>query len=550
MSEKIHPPQRMAAWKALRAHRRELGSVHISELFRKDPRRVSRFAIETDDLLLDYSRNIVTRRTMQLLTRLAREAGVASLRDRMFAGEHINVTEDRAVLHVALRAARRDKFIDADQDCTKDVHRVLDSMGEFVDAVHDGRLRGFGSRGPFTDVVNIGIGGSDLGIVMALSALGHHQRPGMRVHCVSNIDGTQLADVLGSVDPRSTLFVVCSKTFTTQETLTNARAARAWLVDQLGDGAVARNFAAVSTNHAAMDAFGINPDYRFGFWDWVGGRYSIWSAVGLSVALGVGMENFRAFLTGGRDMDRHFRTAPLAENMPVVLALLAIWYNDFFGAETQAVLPYDGRLHRFPAFLQQMHMESNGKGAQRDGRKVRVPTGTIIWGEAGNNAQHSFYQLLHQGTRLVPVDFLAPATGSSEFLQQHQLALANMLAQAEALAHGRDAGQVRADLEAQGLDAAEIRRLMPHKIHPGNRPCNVLLFRRLDPRMLGRLVALYEHKVLVEGAVWGIDSFDQWGVELGKKLASGMQAALAGRDGSEAGAGTARLIKAIRRWRD
>jgi glucose-6-phosphate isomerase len=526
MTEKSKAPEKLGAWKSLRAHQKEVSKKSLRELFAKSRNRADRFSAEACGIRLDYSRHLATRKTVRLLTRLAREAGVGDLRDRMFAGEHINTTEDRAVLHVALRAGRRDRFRDGDQDCTADVHEVLDRMERFVKGVHSGEIRGYGSRLSFTDVVNIGIGGSDLGIEMALKALHHHRVRSIRVHTVSNVDGTQLADVLEQVNPRATLFVICSKTFTTQETLTNARAARTWLAETVGEEAVARNFAAVSTNHEAMDDFGIHPDYRFGFWDWVGGRYSIWSAVGLSMALGLGIDNFRAFLAGGRAMDRHFREAPADQNLPMLLALLSVWYNDFLGASSQAVLPYDARLSRFPAFLQQLHMESNGKSVRKDGRALRVPSGTILWGEAGNNAQHSFYQLLHQGTRFVPVDFIAPDEGSSRFKEQHSLGLINMQAQAQALAFGQTAAEVRADLESRGLSKKEIRALAIHKVHRGNRPSSLIRFRRLDPETLGKLVALYEHKVFTEGAIWGIDSFDQWGVELGKKLARELQSAV------------------------
>ncbi|UCC14807.1 MAG: glucose-6-phosphate isomerase [Gammaproteobacteria bacterium] len=525
MIEKNTAPETLATWKALRAHQKEVGKKSLRELFAKDRKRAERFSVKACGIRLDYSRHLATRKTIKLLAKLAREAGVEDLRDRMFAGDHINTTEDRAVLHVALRSAQKDRFRDGDQDCTADVHEVLDKMERFVQAVHSGEIRGYGSRLPFTDVVNIGIGGSDLGIEMALKALHHHRVRSLRVHTVSNIDGTQLADVLEQINPRTTLFVICSKTFTTQETLTNARAARNWLLETVGEEAVARNFAAVSTNHEAMDAFGIHPDYRFGFWDWVGGRYSVWSAVGLSVALGLGMKNFRAFLAGGRAMDRHFRRAPPAENLPMLLALLSIWYNDFFGASSQAILPYDARLGRFPAFLQQMHMESNGKSVRKGGKPLRVPSGNIIWGEAGNNAQHSFYQLLHQGSRFVPVDFIAPDEGSSRFRDQHRLGLINMRAQAEALAFGQTAAEVRADLEARGMSRQEICALAIHKVHRGNRPSTLIRFRRLDPKTMGKLVALYEHKVFTEGAIWDIDSFDQWGVELGKKLAQQLESA-------------------------
>ena len=525
MAKKTAGPETLPAWKALEAHHAEVGGRHLRDLFARDPGRARRYMAGAAGLRLDFSRQRILRETLRLLVTLARQAGVESLRDRMFAGEHINTTEDRAALHVALRAARRDRFHDGEQDCTADVHAVLDRMERFVGSVHHGEIRGHGSRRPFADAVNIGIGGSDLGIEMALGALHHHRHRDLRVHTVSNIDGTQLADVLEQVDPRRTLFVVCSKTFTTQETMTNALAARDWLEAKLGSGATGRQFAAVSTNHEAMDAFGIHPDYRFGFWDWVGGRYSVWSAVGLSVALGIGMDNFRRFLAGGRDMDRHFLSAPLAENLPVLLALLSVWNNDFLGAESQVILPYDARLGRFPAFLQQMHMESNGKRVRRDGAATGVPTGTIIWGEAGNNAQHSFYQLLHQGTRLVPADFIAPDNGSSRFQKQHRLALINMRAQAEALAIGQNEQDVLSELLAAGVSAREAEAMAPHKVHLGNRPSTLITFDRLDPRRLGALTALYEHKVFVEGAIWGINSFDQWGVELGKRLAKEMEAA-------------------------
>jgi glucose-6-phosphate isomerase len=524
MGDKRAAPEKLDAWKALRKHQKEFGPVHMRDLFAKDRKREQRFAADACGIRLDFSRHLVTKKTLKLLTKLVKEAGVADLRDAMFAGRHINTTEDRAALHVALRAAKKDRYRDGEQDCTADVHAVLDRMEAFVKAVHAGEIRGHGSRKPFSDVVNIGIGGSDLGVEMAMKALRPYRVPGVRVHTVSNIDGAQLADVLEEVDPRTTLFVVCSKTFTTQETLANAHAARRWVIEQLGENAVSKHFAAVSTNHEAMDAFGIHPEYRFGFWDWVGGRYSIWSAVGLSVALGIGMDHFRAFLAGGRAMDRHFREAPAKENLPILLAMLAVWYNDFLGANSQAILPYDSRLARFPAYLQQLHMESNGKSVSRDGRAIRVPTGTIIWGEAGNNAQHSFFQLLHQGTRYVPVDFIAPDEPSSPFADQHRLGLINMLAQARALAFGQTAEEVKADLEEKGLSKKEIQALAIHKVQRGNRPSTLIRFRRLDPRTLGSLVALYEHKVFTEGAIWGVNSFDQWGVELGKKLAKEMEA--------------------------
>jgi len=527
-------PKGLKAWEALKKHYREdVSKRHLRALFKRDPERYTRFSLEAEGLLLDYSRNIVTRKTMRLLARLARDTGVETMRERMFAGEHINNTEDRAVLHVALRAERDDPYADGDFDATAAVHEVLDRMDAFVHAVHTGQYASHGTGRPFTDVVNIGIGGSDLGIEMAVGALANYAVPGLRVHCVSNIDGVGLADVLGRINPASTLFVICSKTFTTLETLTNARAAREWFVERFGAEAVRTHFVGVSTNHEAMDEFGISPTNRFGFWDFVGGRYSLWSAVGLSIALAIGMDNFRALLAGGRSMDRHFRDAPVEENLPVLMGLLSAWNTGFLDCESLAVLPYDSRLARFPAYLQQLHMESNGKRVRRDGRPVSVATAPILWGEPGSNAQHSFYQLLHQGTRKVAVDFLAPVQGSGPSQEQHDLALANLLAQARALSEGDDGNG----------DS-------PHKIYPGNRPSTTLLFRRLDPATLGKLIALYEHKVFVESVIWGINAFDQWGVELGKKLAGELAGSVANPDGFQGGdASTRGLLDVIARWR-
>ncbi|MEJ2515477.1 MAG: glucose-6-phosphate isomerase [Gammaproteobacteria bacterium] len=503
---------------------------------------------------MDYSSNRVTRKTMRQLVRLAREARLEAMRERMFAGEPINNTEGRAVLHVALRSDRDDPYTVGEMDATAAVHEVLDRMDAFVRAVHSGQYAAHGTGGRFTDVVNIGIGGSDLGVAMVVEALANYRVPDVRVHCVSNIDGTQLGDVLDQIDPSKTLFVVCSKTFTTLETLTNARAARAWFVGRMGEEAVGTHFVGVSTNHEAMDEFGISPHLRFGFWDWVGGRYSLWSAVGLSIALGVGMDNFRALLAGARAMDRHFRDAPLEDNLPVLLGLLSVWNTDFLGCESHAVLPYDNRLARLPAYLQQLHMESNGKRVRRDGKKIGVPTEPVLWGEPGSNAQHSFYQLLHQGTRAVSVDFLAPVTGSGMTQAQQDLALANMLAQAQALAHGVSESELKASLlpppseeEGPGLRAED---LVPHKVHPGNRPSTTILFPRLDPETLGKLLALYEHKVFTESVIWGINAFDQWGVELGKKLAKDLAGAVADPESYEGGDSSTRgQLSAIQRWR-
>jgi glucose-6-phosphate isomerase len=429
-----------------------------------------------------------------------------------------------------------------------EVRSQLEKMREFVTGVHQGRVLGFtGAR--FTDVVNIGIGGSDLGIVMATEAMGRFRNRGIRLHCVSNVDGVELAEALESINPATTLFVVCSKTFTTQETLANANAAREWLIHELGEKAIGHHFVAVSTNHAAMDAFGIAPQSRFTMWDWVGGRYSLWSTVGLSIALALGMDQFELVLAGGHELDEHFRTAPLERNLPVLMGLLGVWNIDFLGLDSLAVLPYDRRLHRFPAYLQQLEMESNGKSVTRDGAPVASATGNVVWGEPGNNAQHSFFQLLHQGTARVALDFIAPVNGSSRFLAHQDLALANCFAQAEAFAFGQSPAQVRADLQAKGLPAAEIERLLPHKVHAGNRPSSLILLPRLGPRALGKLVAWYEHKVFVQSVIWDINPFDQWGVELGKKLASSMSEPV--RTGLWPGgpAHMQSLLARVQRWR-
>ncbi len=525
-------PTDLAAWKALREHYRDaMRDRSLAELFRRDSKRTARYTATAGDLTLDYSKNHLNATTQRLLVRLAKECGVPAAIDAMFAGEPINRTEGRSVLHVALRAKMSDKVALETAGVTE-VWETLEAIEKFVDDVQAGRIRGHtGKR--LTNIVNIGIGGSDLGPVMASRALRPYWQKKMRFYSTSNIDGTQLKDLTEELNVERTLFVICSKTFTTLETMTNAEAARAWIVDHLGRPAVEDHFVAASTNHDAMNEFGIRPEYRFGFWDWVGGRYSLWSAVGLSLALVVGMDVFRRMLTGGRVMDLHFRNTSPEQNVPVLMALLAIWYNNFFGAETHAILPYDNRLDRFPAYLQQLQMESNGKRVRMDGRPVRCGTGMIIWGEAGNNAQHSFYQLLHQGTRQIPVDFLLPAKSSGATQAQQDLAAANCLAQSEALMDGYD---------EPGTE--------PYRVHPGNNPSSTILFEALTPETLGQLIALYEHKVFVEGVVWGIDSFDQWGVELGKKLASSLAPAVKGRsnyDGNNPS--TVNLLGALDRLR-
>ncbi len=521
---------RSAAWRALERHAKAMAGVHLRELFAADPDRFARFSLRAGDLLLDYSKNRVTEETIGLLLDLAREGELEAWRARMFAGDKINTTENRAVLHVALRNRSNRPIVVDGRDVMADVNAVLARMRDFSERVRGGAWRGHTGEA-VSDVVNIGIGGSDLGPLMVCEALKPYQRPDLRPHFVSNVDGAHLLDTLAGLDPARTLFVVASKTFTTQETMTNAASARLWLVERLGDEtAIAKHFVAVSTNAEAVAAFGIDRANMFAFWDWVGGRYSLWSAIGLPIALAVGFERFEELLAGGHAMDEHFRTAPLERNMPVILGLLGIWYRDFVGACSHAVLPYDQHLHRLPAYLQQADMESNGKSTRRDGQRVDYATGPIIWGEAGTNGQHAFYQLIHQGTELIPADFLAAAESLTPLGDHHDKLLANFFAQTEALAFGKTAEEVRAELEADGLAGAALEALLPHKVFEGNRPTSSILYRRLDPATLGKLIALYEHKIFTQGVLWGINSFDQWGVELGKQLAKVILPQLAGSE--------------------
>jgi glucose-6-phosphate isomerase len=517
-----------AAFGKLEAQAKKLPTLHLRDLL-DEPGRFEQFSARTDDLLLDYSRNLITVKTRELLLDLARERQVGAWTGLMFAGAAVNNTEDRPALHIALRRAADEPLRVDGEDIMPAVSAERDRVCEFAEAVRSGEHKGHtGQR--ITDVVNIGIGGSDLGLVMVNEALKPYRDGKVRSHFVSNIDGSELADVLDRVAPETTLFIICSKSFTTLETQLNANAARAWLLETLPEEALGQHFAAVSVNAEAMDAFGIGKDVRFSIWDWVGGRYSLWSAVGLTLAISLGAEHFRALLAGAAAMDRHFQAADFAENLPVLLAMVGVWNRNFAGMSSHAVLPYDGRLRRFPAFLQQLEMESNGKGVTRDGQTVDWATGPVIWGEPGSNAQHSFFQLLHQGTADVSLDFIAPVEASSRFGDQHAQGLANMLAQAEAFARGRGAEEV----EGQA-----------HKVHPGDRPANILLLGQLDPHSLGALIALYEHKVFVQSVIWGINPFDQWGVELGKALAGKMADALSsGDDRGLPGAGVV-----IQRWR-
>jgi len=512
----------------LEAHWARVADVDMRQLFADDPDRFAAFSLSAVGIFLDYSRHRVTRETMSLLVDLADRSGLRQMIDAMFRGDKINLTENRSVLHTALRnRCGRDVRVDG-QPVASLVEGVLARMRTFTERVRSGEWKGFTGRA-ITDVVNIGIGGSDLGPVMVSQALKPWWQTGLRAHFVSNIDPSHLVETLAGLDAETTLFVVASKTFTTAETMMNARAARSWLVDQSGDdAAVMRHFVAVSTNTERVTSFGIHPDNMFGFWDWVGGRYSVWSAVGLPVALMIGMDGFEQFLDGACAMDEHFRLTPFEANMPVIMAMLGIWYNDFWGAETHAVLPYDQFLARFPAYLQQLDMESNGKTITRDGSQASCNTGPVIWGEPGTNGQHAFYQLIHQGSRLIPCDFMVAARSQRPLGQQHDVLVANCIAQGQALMRGKTEHEALQELLASGMPEQAARQLAPHKQFAGNRPSSTLLYRELNPFTLGALIALYEHKVFVQGVVWNINSFDQWGVELGKQLATALQPDLTG----------------------
>jgi glucose-6-phosphate isomerase len=514
----MQPLRHTSEWAALEKHAGAMRAAHLRDLFAADPGRGERMVAEAAGLYLDYSKHRVTDETLELLLRLAEARDVPGRITAMFAGERINATEGRAVLHVALRAPRSQSIVVDGEDVVPRVHEVLDRMARFADAIRAGEWRGHTGK-PITNVVNIGIGGSDLGPVMAYEALRHYTRRDLTFRFVSNVDGTDFVEATRDLDPAETLFIVSSKTFTTLETMRNATSARKWVLSALGDeAAIARHFAAVSTNAEAVSAFGIDTANMFGFWDWVGGRYSMDSAIGLSTMIAVGPDGYRRLLDGFHAMDEHFRTAPLAENLPVLMGLLAVWYVDFFGVDSIAVLPYDQYLKRFPAYLQQLTMESNGKSVTLAGDRVDYPTGPVYWGEPGTNGQHSFYQLIHQGTPLVPTDFIAFARSLNPLGDHHDLLVANVFAQTEALAFGRTPEQVRAD----GVP----EELVPHKTFEGNRPSTTIMAAELTPEVLGTLVALYEHSVFTQGVIWDIDSFDQWGVELGKVLAKAIAAEL------------------------
>ena len=509
-----------AQWKALQSHHHDVKDLHMRDLFAQDSARFDTFSVHGCGMLLDYSKNRITEKTMQLLFDLARATDVAGEASRMLTGERINSTEDRSVLHTALRLPEGAQLQIDGKEIVGEIHDVANHASQFVDRVREKQWTGYTGK-PITTVVNIGIGGSDLGPLMVCEALKPWQQKDLEFHFVSNVDGSHIAQVIDAVDMQTTLFIIASKTFTTLETLANARSARQAFLDQgATEKDICKHFVAVSTNTEAVAEFGIDTDNMFRFWDWVGGRYSLWSSIGLSIRLSVGNDNYNQLLQGAHQMDLHFAETEYEKNIPVIMALLGVWYGNFFNARTQVIAPYDQYLHRFPAYLQQLDMESNGKRVQTDGTEVDYSTGPVIWGEPGTNGQHAFFQLIHQGTDVIPADFIAPVRSQNPIGEHHNMLLANFLAQTEALMTGKDRSQVESELRGKGMDAEEIAALAPHKVFEGNRPTNTLMFEELTPAMLGSLIALYEHKVFVQGKIWAINSFDQWGVELGKELAS------------------------------
>ncbi|MCX6080404.1 MAG: glucose-6-phosphate isomerase [Chloroflexi bacterium] len=538
------------AWQALNQHQREIEAVQIKDLFARDPQRFERFSLRFEEFLFDYSKNRITENTLSLLFDLARQADLSQNIEAMFSGQKINVTENRAVLHIALRNRSNTPIYVDGQDVMPEIKRVLTSMRRFSESVRSGAWKGYTGK-PMTDIVNIGIGGSDLGPKMVCEALKPYARDDLRLHFVSNVDSTDLVETLKSLNPETTLFLVASKTFTTQETMTNAQSARRWFLAAAQDeAAVAKHFAAMSTNSEAVSKFGIDTRNMFEFWDWVGGRYSLWSAIGLSIALYVGMDCFEELLTGAHKVDQHFRTASLERNIPVMMGLLGVWYANFFHAHSHAILPYDQYLAYFTAYFQQGDMESNGKSVTRQGEWVNYSTGPVIWGQPGTNGQHAFYQLIHQGTQLIPCDFLAATVSHNPLGDHHSILLSNYLAQTEALMKGKTAEQARAELEKEGISGQQLEALVPARTFPGNRPTNSFLYPKLTPEVLGGLIALYEHKIFVQGVIWNINSFDQMGVELGKQLAKQILPELAGNGPvSSHDSSTNGLINAIKSLR-
>ena len=537
-----------AAFRKLKTHHKSLAKKHLKELFAEDENRYKKFSLRFGDMVVDYSKNLINGRTKSYLMELARECDLQDAIEQMFTGQKINATENRAVLHTALRNRSNEPVLLDNQDVMPEINAVLDKMKTFSDKVRSGSWKGNTGKA-ITDIVNIGIGGSDLGPVMVTEALKAYAKNDLQVHFVSNVDGTHIAEALKNLNSETTLFLIASKTFTTQETMANAHTARAWYLMNGGTQAgIKKHFVAISTNKTEVEKFGIDPENMFGFWDWVGGRYSLWSAIGLSIACYIGFSNFEQLLAGAHDMDKHFRTTPFEKNIPVVLGLLGIWYNNFHGAQSHAILPYDQYLHRFAAYFQQGDMESNGKSVARDGQAVDYQTGPVIWGEPGTNGQHAFYQLIHQGTKLIPADFIAPAQSHNAIGDHHKILLANFFAQTEALMNGKTREEVEAEMA--GKSPEEIEKMAPFKVFTGNRPTNTILLKKITPKALGSLIAMYEHKVFVQGIIWNIFSFDQWGVELGKQLANKIYPELqndwpiSAHDASTNG-----LINQYKRWR-
>ncbi len=549
MLKRINPTE-TESWRKLEKLYDRIKNVQIKSMFAEDSSRFKTFSVSDCDILLDYSKNIIDKETLNTLFELANECGLKEAIESMFSGKKINETEKRAVLHTALRNFSETPVFADGKDVMPDVREVLAKMKKFTAKFEDGSWKGYTGK-KITDIVNIGIGGSDLGPVMVVEALKHYAVEGINLNFVSNVDGTHIVETLKPLKAETTLFIIASKTFTTKETMTNAHTARNWFLAQAGDKAhIPLHFVAVSTNEEKVSEFGIDKENMFGFWDWVGGRYSLWSAIGLSIACAIGYENFEKLLKGAFMMDQHFRTKPFNKNIPVIMALIGIWYNNFFGAETEAILPYDQYLHRFPAYFQQGNMESNGKSVDRNGNKVTYQTGPVIWGEPGTNGQHAFYQLIHQGTKLIPADFLAAAINLNEESGHHDILMSNFFAQTEALMNGKTAEEVTEELKAKGMGDAEIEKILPFKIFEGNKPTNSILYRKLTPETLGSLIAMYEHKIFVQGVIWNIFSFDQWGVELGKQLADAIFIDLKkGREITSHDSSTNGLINAYRNCR-
>ncbi len=543
-------PEETPAWKQLIEHADWMSGAHIRKLFDQDAGRFNKYSLQFEDILFDYSKNIITDETMELLRELAKDCRVKDAIEAMFSGEHINETEDRAVLHVALRNVDNEPIRDEGKDVMPEVNAVLDKMKHFSEKIHSGEWKGFSGK-KIKYVVNIGIGGSDLGPVMVTEALKPYWKEGIQPYFVSNVDGTQIVETLKKVNPEETLFLIASKTFTTQETMTNAHTARDWFLKAAGDETyVKKHFVALSTNREAVEAFGIDPENMFEFWDWVGGRYSLWSAIGLSIVLSVGYEHFHELLSGAHAVDQHFKNTEFEKNIPVIMALIGIWYRNFFGAQTEAILPYDQYLHRFAAYFQQGNMESNGKHVDREGQTVDYQTGPVVWGEPGTNGQHAFYQLIHQGTLLIPCDFIVPAISHNPVGDHHLKLISNFFAQTEALMNGKTEEEVRKELKDSGLEEDALEKLVPYKTFTGNKPTNSFLLKEITPYALGSLIALYEHKIFVQGIIWNIFSFDQWGVELGKQLAKNILPELENEDTvSSHDTSTNGLINAYKRMR-